>query len=378
MPSIDDLCDPAPVPASPTATIGVEDAFHNLIEAAAAGDVFVLEAGTYTLADTIDVTADGVSVIGVDRDAVVIEVAAGSTAFDVKSSRFTVANLTIRGGETSVRFQPGGATDTSGGTVRYTVLDSPDLRHIEIDDQNGGVAVGGEVICNKMLHDPGQCDGTDNSSRAVLAHPAPAWRFSTNEVRDTYCEDRPVAAFALQEGDGAIADNNIFFNGDAAIHLGPFFGPLEPCSGGGEISGAVVCNNLVHHSRSSSNGSIELRGACDAGVVHNAVYSESGAPSIELNDPSSGLVANNASNGPGDLDGGSFDPDLLQTNVLAPRLEFKDPDQLDLRVIDGAGSPADLSSGPAALETVCGTDFLGAPRDLQSPAAIGAFEQLAP
>lgn len=248
--------------ALPAASGGViVDDLVTAVASAQAGDVLLLEAGTYNLDTAVEIAVEGLTIRSLDGDpaGVVIEGGyAAASLFDVRAADFLLAEVTLqRSYDAAVN-----VLGAPGAWVWGVDVLDPEGPGVAAVPWQGAYADDGVVACSTFTRTE-TCDGAIEGTQAA------GWSVWGNTVRQAIC-DAGAIKFATGSADTVI-ERNVVFSGQEGIALGDLdYDADEPrihdhaCAGGDQLGhyGGLVVNNLV-------SGSIRLENACGASVLHD-------------------------------------------------------------------------------------------------------------
>lgn len=381
-------CDP--LPAQTGITVTPSDNLEAVLADAVAGDVFLVEPGTYTIGDPI-VLSTPVTVrssTDVATDVVIDMDYASGDLIQVAASDVTLAHLTLtRSGDALVRTTPDGASITGLRLHDVRLIDPAGVAVVIAPSADEtAFADDGAITCSHLeLTNDGRDEvvglcGTGGIDASFVR----GWEVRDNTIDGFWCERELPAAPGIRFTRGS-RDVQIFRNvlldsprgivaGQTPDQLGRRYDD-DPCGDvfaqGIDIS---VTNNIVSAWRDAlvfdSDFGIEYgiraESSCNVRLIHNSVAHRempSGLASIEHRYPiTSGMVGNNyVSHSVTRSDDSTADVD---TNIeLAPPTSWYFPTQDDFHLAPAATDAIDQGSTAFLTEV---------PEDLDREARDGA------
>ncbi|RDV37169.1 hypothetical protein DV096_14390 [Bradymonadaceae bacterium TMQ3] len=318
--------DCAPLPESGGTIVEVDPSMAaqlpQLVRQAQANTTFVLAAGTYAIADTLHVRAEGVTLRSANNDAESVVIDGGynvNSLLLIQASEVTVAHLTLtRALHHPIHVSPGGgdAPETITGTRIYGVRIVDGAQQFIKINPNGARSAfvdDGLVACSYFeLTDAGRPrvdrSGTGCYTGGVDAHAARGWVVRDNHFKDIYCAGEGLAEHAVHFWSASrdtVVERNLIENCARGVGFGLLQSggdrayaddPYPQVSGYmGHIDG-VVRNNVIVADIDYYDTGIELAQAHGARVIHNTIFDADAAnrfSSIDYRFPNSSVEIRN-------------------------------------------------------------------------------------
>jgi hypothetical protein len=293
---------PAPTGAVTAVTPGQAGELPQLVYDAAPGTTFVLADGTYSLAQTLQIRAEGVtlrSASGNDLGVLVDGNYGVNELVQVSAPNVTIAEVTlVRAVDHAIHVSPpDGGPDVTGFVLYRAILVDHGEQFVKV---NPGAARdawvdGGRVECSSFRmsdegrthveRDPGGC-----YTGGIDAHSARGWVVRQNQFDDIYCAGDGLAEHAVHFWVGSrdtVVENNRITNCARAIGFGLGENgngqtreyPDDPYPGVGYVGhyDGVIRNNAVWADIPYFDSGVSLEQARGARVVHNTIASTDAA-----------------------------------------------------------------------------------------------------
>ena len=370
----------APVHAQSALTVGTAAELQSaLTEANNAGGnrTIVLADGTYTVADTLNVTAPHITITSQSgkREAVIIQGDAMSATAKVgvliraAASYFQISNVTLQ--RTGYHLlQVAGESNADYAVVHNVIFRDAYQQMLKVSiDQSNYAITGDHGLVEDSLFEYSAGVGPEYYIGGIDAHGAKDWIVRNNTFRSIISPSQETAEFAIHfwnQSGNALIEKNLIVNCDRGIGFG--------LDDRGNIAG-IIRNNVIYHTANAgafADVGIYIDQSPGAQIYNNTVYMDNGYPhSIEYRfaQTTGVLVVNNLTNKPVSARDGATGTEGSNYVSASPGL-FVNPAQGNLRL--AAPNPAVVDVGRAVTGLV--DDFNGTPRPRGRGIDIGAYE----
>ena len=343
---------PLPEPDNRVVTVSSVKQLNRAVQKLRNNTTIVIKPGRYQLTDTIEISADNVTIRGSTADCSSVELLGPGMdieqrngidhAFWINGKNTTIANLTA--GE--VYFHTIQINATAVAPRIYNVrLYNSGQQFIKSNPLDFGVGVDNGIVEYSVMEytDKPSLIDRDGSgtgyTNGVDVHAGGGWRISNNLFRNFHTPDDAdhlwnPAVLIFNGARDTITENNVFINVDRAIAYGI-------SDHGNDHSGGIIRNNMIvmepnlfSRQRSSmADAPIVLWDSPGTKVLHNTILNSGNTPlSIELRFGSTDVeVANNLADAP--ISHRNSQPFIARNNMLSAKPNwFINPPKGNLRL----------------------------------------------
>lgn len=366
--------------AQSTLTVSTAAELQNAVtEANDAGGnrTITLTDGTYTLTDTLNVTAPHITITSQSgkREAVIIQGDAMSATAKVgiliraAASYFQISNVTLQKSGYHL-LQVVGENNADYAVVHNVIFRDAYQQLLKVSiDQNNYAVTGDNGLVEDSLFEYSAGIGPEYYIGGIDVHGGKDWIVRRNVFRSIISPSQQTAEFAIHfwnQSANAMIEKNLIVNCDRGVGFG--------LDGRGNTAG-IIRNNVIYHAANAgafADVGIYIEQSPATQIYNNTVYLENGYPhSIEYRfaQTTGVLVVNNLTNKPVSARDGATGTEG-SNYVSASAGFFVNPAQGNLRL--AASNPAAVDMGRAVNGLV--DDFNGAPRPQGKGFDIGAHE----
>jgi hypothetical protein len=337
----------------------------------------VLADGTYTVPNTLHITAPNVTITSASgvRENVIVQgdaMSANAAIGDVilaSASYFTVSNLTLQHSGWHL-LQVAGEVNADNAVIHNVVFRDAYQQLLKVSfDPSTPTVTGDNGVIEDSLFEYTAGIGPEYYIGGIDVHGGQNWIVRGNTFRSIISPDTSVAEFAIHFWDGsgnALVEKNLIVNCDRGIGFG--------LANEGNTAG-IIRNNMIYHAANDGqfeDVSIYLEDSPNSQVYNNTILAEHTYPNaIEYRfAPTSGLlIVNNLTNKAITARDGATA--TTGSNVVtAVDSWFVNPSQGDLHLAAKIAGVVDAGQAVAGLVD----DFDGTPRPQGSGFDIGAHE----
>lgn len=347
------------------------------VNSAGGNRTIALADGTYTVDQTLNVTAPHVTITSQSgkREAVIIQGDAMSATAKVgilvraSASYFQISNVTLQKSGYHL-LQVVGENNADYAAVHNVIFRDAyqQLLKVSIDESNYAVTSDNGLVEDSLFEYTAGV-GPEFYIGGIDVHGGKDWVVRNNTFRSIISPSQETAEFAIHfwnQSGNALIEKNLIVNCDRGIGFG--------LDGRGN-TGGIIRNNIIYHAANAgafADVGIYLEQSPGTQIYNNTVYLENSYPrSIEYRfaQTTGVLVVNNLTNKPVSARDGATGTEA-SNYVTATAGLFMNPAQGNLRL--AASNPAVVDVGRAVTGLV--DDFNGTPRPQGKGFDIGALE----
>lgn len=267
-----------------TVVVGSTSELQNAVSSAGSGGRTILvEDGTYTLTNTLYVSAPNVTIAGQsgNRNAVIIQgdgmssSASVGNVITVAADNFTLEYVTLqRAGNHLIQVR--GETDADSPTIRNCILRDAyeQIVKVSVNTSNTSVSSDNGLVEN-CIFEYSAGIGPQYYIGGIDAHAADNWVVRNNTFRDIISPSNSVAEYAVHfwnDSSNNLVENNVIINCDRGIGFG--------LNSRGN-TGGTIRNNMIYHAAnkgSYADTGIAIHNSPNTQIHNNTVYMEHGYP----------------------------------------------------------------------------------------------------